>query len=168
MSKSRKGDAMPSQGQSVPASHTLLWTGGPVAGVVLITCFFLGPAFAIANQYNAWVYVCLGISTALLWFVGTTIKLVKERDAAVSDCRRWEICAEQNAASVAELEKTAKDALVTNSVPSNKIGVAKREFARMFHPDSPESNRFSGSEKLIRSELFKEFWAVLEKVERSN
>jgi hypothetical protein len=38
----------------------------------------------------------------------------------------------------------------------------------MFHPDSPESNRFSGSEKLIRSELFKEFWAVLEKVERSN
>jgi hypothetical protein len=35
----------------------------------------------------------------------------------------------------------------------------------MFHPDSPDS---SGSEKLTRAELFKEFWAVLERIDRSN
>jgi hypothetical protein len=143
-----------------------LWTGGPVAGVVVTTVIFLVPAFDVAAQCDAWVYVCLAISAALLWFVASTIKLSKQRDATVSDCRRWEICAEQNAASVAELEKQLKlKARATNSAPSNKFAVAKREFARMFHPDS---NRFSGIEKLIRAELFKEFWATLEKIDRGN
>lgn len=40
----------------------------------------------------------------------------------------------------------------------------KKEFAKMYHPDNSPSP--DGLEKLIRSEIFKEFWAVIEGIEK--
>lgn len=42
---------------------------------------------------------------------------------------------------------------------------AKREFARMYHPDNVGG---SSIERMVRAEIFKEFWAVLETIEKSS
>jgi hypothetical protein len=46
---------------------------------------------------------------------------------------------------------------------NGKFKEAKRIFARTYHPDNHNG---SDLDRLIRSEVFKEFWAVLEKIER--
>ena len=49
------------------------------------------------------------------------------------------------------------------SVPRDEKFVSvKREFAKMYHPNN---TAFTGMEQLVRGELFKEFWQVLERIE---
>lgn len=66
-------------------------------------------------------------------------------------------------ARVKELEQQ-----LANSASSidegEKFQIAKRQFARMYHPDSVKG---SGIEKAVRSEIFKEFWSILEEIEKS-
>jgi hypothetical protein len=47
----------------------------------------------------------------------------------------------------------------------SKFKRAKMEFARLYHPDNTKSD---GIERLIRAEIFKEFWVVLERIERGS
>jgi hypothetical protein len=63
--------------------------------------------------------------------------------------------------AVFELQKQL--AALTGAGPADaKFAAAKREFAKMYHPNN---NRFSGLEKLVRAELFREFWVVLERID---
>jgi hypothetical protein len=47
-------------------------------------------------------------------------------------------------------------------ISDRKFISVKREFAKMYHPNNPG---FTGMEKVVRGELFKEFWQVLERIE---
>ena len=46
-----------------------------------------------------------------------------------------------------------------------KFKKAKRIFSKMYHPDSATGDRF---EKLIKQEIFKEYWQVIQKIEDDN
>jgi chromosome segregation ATPase len=62
-----------------------------------------------------------------------------------------------------QLEAAAtKERKATTAHSVGKFATAKREFAKLYHPNN---SRFSGIEKLVRAELFKEFWQVLERID---
>ena len=46
---------------------------------------------------------------------------------------------------------------------NNKFKKVKISFLKMYHPDSVSGDRF---EKLIKQEIFKEFWQSIEDIER--
>ena len=55
-----------------------------------------------------------------------------------------------------------------NQQPQNKeykFKQVKKMFSKMYHPDSLTGDRF---EKLIKQEIFKEFWQVIESIEKNN
>jgi len=47
----------------------------------------------------------------------------------------------------------------------NKFKQVKKMFSKMYHPDSITGDRF---EKLIKQEIFKEFWQAIESIENNN
>lgn len=65
-------------------------------------------------------------------------------------------------ARVLELERQLAVNRSVNS--SDMFQDAKRQFARLYHPDSV---KVDGIEKLVRGEIFKEFWSILEGIEKS-
>jgi len=48
-------------------------------------------------------------------------------------------------------------------VTATGLGRAKQAFARLHHPDRVQAD---GIERVIRTEIFKEFWRELERIER--
>ena len=46
-----------------------------------------------------------------------------------------------------------------------KFKQVKKMFSKMYHPDSLTGDKF---EKLIKQEIFKEFWQVIESIEKNN
>jgi transcription initiation factor TFIIIB Brf1 subunit/transcription initiation factor TFIIB len=46
-----------------------------------------------------------------------------------------------------------------------KFMQVKKMFSKMYHPDSLTGDRF---EKLIKQEIFKEFWQIIENIEKNN
>jgi chromosome segregation ATPase len=77
------------------------------------------------------------------------------RDKEISELKEniFQLKRQLEAAIVAKAITTLDDA---------KFVTAKREFAKLYHPNN---SRFSGIEKLVRAELFKEFWEVLERID---
>ncbi len=49
------------------------------------------------------------------------------------------------------------------STPDDRFAQAKRAFAKLYHPNNANA---SGMEKIVRAEVFKEFWNELERIER--
>ena len=47
----------------------------------------------------------------------------------------------------------------------NKFKQVKKMFSKMYHPDSLTGDKF---EKLIKQEIFKEFWQVIENIEKNS
>jgi hypothetical protein len=61
-----------------------------------------------------------------------------------------------------QLDALAKATPDTSNGGNDKFSIVKREFAKMYHPNNTQ---FSGIEKIVRQELFKEFWTVLIRIE---
>jgi molecular chaperone DnaK len=74
---------------------------------------------------------------------------IKQRDDALMRCD--------------QLQKELAEAKLLKRTDRRFIA-AKHDFARLYHPDNVRSDGF---EKAVRVEVFKEFWAILEKIERS-
>ena len=76
---------------------------------------------------------------------------------------------EQAAASRDEWRKRAESAETNkNKQPQNndiKFKQVKKVFSKMYHPDTLTGDKF---EKLIKQEIFKEFWQVIESIEKND
>jgi len=71
-------------------------------------------------------------------------------------------CQERNSQLISERD-TALGKLAKMQVTATGLGRAKQAFARLHHPDRVQAD---GIERRIRTEIFKEFWSELERIER--
>lgn len=65
----------------------------------------------------------------------------------------------------AELSTARSAASSTPGSDAKKFREAKAAFARLYHPDQHKGGLIDA---VVRSEIFKEFWAELEKIEKTN
>ena len=75
---------------------------------------------------------------------------------------KFSTCQEQNSRLISERD-TAVEKLAKMQVTATGLGRVKQAFARLHHPDRVKAD---GIERLIRTEIFKEFWSELERIER--
>ena len=88
-----------------------------------------------------------------LWKLGEEV--ASERDA-------WMQRALNAEEKIKVLQETSN--LADQDGDSNFLAI-KKAFARLFHPDI---NKSTGYERAIRTEVFKEFWPEIERIERQN
>ena len=74
---------------------------------------------------------------------------------AVASRDKW-----KKRAEIAEIKLSRK-----SSDNDTKFKQVKKTFSKMYHPDSLAGDRF---EKLIKQEIFKEFWQAIEDIEKNN
>jgi hypothetical protein len=86
----------------------------------------------------------------------TIARLRENGKKAVAQRDRWEALAKA-------LEKEVGDLRSQNGKSDRKFEEAKRAFAKLYHPDASASR--SPLERMVRGEIFKEFWAELECIE---
>lgn len=87
-------------------------------------------------------------------------------DEALRKAEARAAAAEKRAAA-AEARAAAAEAVKGNPNAgggTDKLREAKRTFARLYHPDNVHG---SGIDKMVRAEIFKEFWRELERIEKS-
>jgi hypothetical protein len=94
----------------------------------------------------------------------TKLRLVaRDLEGQVAVLRsKFSTCQEQNSQLISERD-TAVEKLAKMQVTATGLGRAKQAFARLHHPDRVQAD---GIERLIRTEIFKEFWSELERIER--
>ena len=81
------------------------------------------------------------------------IDLRQKGKQAVASRDKWKeraICAE---------DKTS----LHSGIRDEKFLLVKKSFSKMYHPDAILEDRF---EKLIKQEIFKEFWQIIEQIEK--
>ena len=61
------------------------------------------------------------------------------------------------------MERLRRSSSTDTIGPDARFRAAKAAFARLYHPDR---TRTEGIERLIREQVFKEFWAEIERIER--
>jgi septal ring factor EnvC (AmiA/AmiB activator) len=87
----------------------------------------------------------------------TIVRLRETGKRAVAQSERWE-------ATAKALEKELADLRRQNGKSDDrKFEEAKRAFAKLYHPNASSSR--SPLETMVRSEIFKEFWTELERIE---
>lgn len=79
---------------------------------------------------------------------------------AVASRDEWRRRAEIAEAGIAEREQNQQ-----SENKENNFKQVKKMFSKMYHPDSLTGDKF---EKLIKQEIFKEFWQVIESIEKDN
>lgn len=77
---------------------------------------------------------------------------------AVASRDKW-----RRRAEVAETEVAEREQNQQSQNKENNFKQVKKMFAKMYHPDSLTGDKF---EKLIKQEIFKEFWQVIESIEK--
>jgi hypothetical protein len=78
---------------------------------------------------------------------------------AVAQRDHWEAIAKRLEQELADLQRSPQRS-------DRKFEEAKRAFAKLYHPNASVS--LGPLEKMVRSEIFKEFWAELERIESQN
>ena len=76
--------------------------------------------------------------------------------------RKFATCQENKSQLISERD-TALGKLAKMQVTATGLSRAKQAFARLHHPDRVQAGDI---ERLIRTEIFKEFWSELERIER--
>lgn len=83
----------------------------------------------------------------------------------LNDCQeKGRLALQQRDQAREELEKIRKGKDSTRS-SDTKFKAAKVAFARLYHPDNI---RVDGIDKIVRTEIFKEFWRELEAIEKAS
>jgi hypothetical protein len=95
---------------------------------------------------------------------------LRERDAAEQSVKKLEAAVDQLGRERDAAVEKAKQLEATlgqrgTSQRLDRFRRARSEFARLYHPDQVKAE---GIERVIRAEIFKEFWAVLERIERDS
>jgi hypothetical protein len=86
----------------------------------------------------------------------TIAKLRETGKRAVAQSEQWEAAAKA-------LQKELADLRRQNGQSDHKFEEAKRAFAKLYHPNAAHSG--GALETMLRGEIFKEFWAELERIE---
>jgi hypothetical protein len=86
----------------------------------------------------------------------TITRLRETGKRAVAQRDHWEAVAKTLQKAVADLQRKTQK-------PDRKFEEAKRAFAKLYHPNASVSR--SPLETMLRGEIFKEFWAELERIE---
>ena len=89
--------------------------------------------------------------------------VTRDLECQVASLRsKFSNCQERNSQLISERD-TALGKLARMQVTATGLGRAKQAFARLHHPDRVQAD---GVERVIRTEIFKEFWRELERIER--
>ena len=83
------------------------------------------------------------------------IDLRQKGKQAVASRDKW-----RRRAEIAESEQNRR-----SQNQDRKFKQVKKMFSKMYHPDSLSGDRF---EKLIKQEIFKDFWQIIEGIEKNN
>jgi regulator of protease activity HflC (stomatin/prohibitin superfamily) len=88
----------------------------------------------------------------------------KKRLAAAEAAARDAQSAQKRAEAEAAAAKDAQSKRTAGGSDDGKFREARRAFARLYHPDNVKGQ---GLDKMIRAEIFKEYWRELETIARS-
>lgn len=83
-----------------------------------------------------------------------------KKEKAIASRDKWKKIAEDAEIKIKELENKILESQTTET--NSKFKMVKNKFSQMYHPDKIKGDRF---EKMIKQEIFKEFWQEIKKIE---